>query len=257
MVQQVIRLTAEGRRCFCPVVTAVIVPLVERNQMWTWSKCCYYRAACTWNAAQLAAALNKITTDLRKQQEISPGSELSKKRLGAERTRQCLGLFLLKMPGGHAIRLTGEARAFLCVTFFLFAGFIGKLPSGRLPCGSALRVCAGVCVCSLTLCLDEMEYLCSDMSCIFHILHHEIPIHSFQLPQQHHYLGVTGNAGETRKRHDHLQTVQQAVNESLCICRRNKCWKPKHPVNWVHVLVWSLCSEKRPIPKKVKCCNAK
>lgn len=66
-------------------------------------------------------------------------------------------------------------------------------------------------VCSLTLCLDEMEYLCSDMSWIFHIPRHEIPIHSFQLPQQHHYLGVTGNAGETRKRHDHHST-------STCPC---------------------------------------
>lgn len=111
-------------------------------------------------------------------------------------------LFLLKMPGGHAIWLTEEAQAFLGVIFFLFAGFIGELPRGELPCGCAL--CACVCVCSLTLCLDEMEYLCRDLSCIFHILRHEIPIHSFQLPQQHHYLGITGNAGETRKRHDHL-----------------------------------------------------
>lgn len=64
--------------------------------------------------------------------------------------------------------------------------------------------CVCKCVCSLTLRLDEMEYLRRDLSCIFHIPHHHLPVHPFQLPQQHHHLGVTGNAGGTHKRHSRL-----------------------------------------------------
>lgn len=59
-VQQVIRLTGEGRRCFCPVVTAVIVLHVERNQMSSCSKCCYYCAACKWHAAQRWGIISSV-----------------------------------------------------------------------------------------------------------------------------------------------------------------------------------------------------
>lgn len=125
--------------------------------------------------------------------QISAGLQLSKIGPGAVRTPQCLCFyFYWKCQEAMQYASGEEAQAVLGVIFFLFAGFIGALPRGGLPCGCAL--CA--CVCSLTLCLDEMEYLCRDLSCIFHVPRHEIPIHSFQLPQQHHYLGVTGNAGE-------------------------------------------------------------
>lgn len=65
-----------------------------------------------------------------------------------------------------------------------------------------------VCVC-LTLCLYEMENLCRDLSCIFHVPRHHLSVHPFQLPQQHHHFGVTGNAGETNKK--------DAVDFGLCI----------------------------------------
>lgn len=113
-----------------------------------------------------------------------------------------VSLFLLKMPGGHAIWLrrggSGRPRCHFLPLCKIYWRATLSYPAAMWLCS----VC--VCVRSLTLRLDEMEYLCCDLSRIFHIPCHEIPIHSFQLPQQHHYLGVTGNAAETRKRHGHL-----------------------------------------------------
>lgn len=56
-----------------------------------------------------------------------------------------------------------------------------------------------VCVFSLTLCLYEMKYLCSDLSRAVNIPRHDLSIHPLQLAQEHQYPGVTGNTGNTHQ----------------------------------------------------------
>lgn len=50
---------------------------------------------------------------------------------------------------------------------------------------------------ALTLCLYEMKYLCSDLSCHLSIPPHGLSIHPLQLAQEHEYPGVTGDTGNT------------------------------------------------------------
>lgn len=59
-----------------------------------------------------------------------------------------------------------------------------------------MLLCVGVC--ALTLCLYEMKYLCSDLSCHVDVPPHGLPIHPLQLAQQHQYPGVTGNTKKTQ-----------------------------------------------------------